>query len=376
MSEAAPDTLDPAIKKVVAGLGDNSSQVPEDFRISVTPPEDITPYLGRTYADLKTRYEALMASAAAMPDKIENDVDSGKAGDLVKEMRLLDGRLDDARKIEKEPFQKGGATVDSFFKNLLEPLEKAKKAILAVQTDYLNKKKDEERRRLEALALAKREEEKKLAAEAAAAEERKRVADEAKVLADAAAQEARDNKDELEQDRLDAEASLAKAKLKKANARRDRDEDGFNQASAEVEQCQANLVTAKEKLKGAREAQRVAAKESERLADIARKNTAAAATAGDAAAREGAGAAKIERKLETATDGDLVRTRGEAGSVNTLAKHWEARIEDMQLVHENIALIVGLLDPEVIQVAVNKRMRAGNRDVPGVTYEEVADARS
>ncbi len=376
MSEAheIPPTVDSAIKKAV--LGDNSSNVPEDFRITVTPPEDITPYLGRQYADITTRFAELSASAEAMPDTIENDIESGKAGDLVKEIRLWDKKADGARSIEKEPFQKGGATVDSFFKNMTEKLEKAKKRVLEVQTTYLNKKKDEERRRLEAEALKKREAEEKARVEAAQAEERKRVAEEARVAAEAAATEARENKDELEQGRLDAETALANAKLKKAIARRDRDEDAFSAASVEVTNAIASLADAKERLRGAREAQRVALADAEKKAKELRTATTAANNAGDTAEREGAGAAKIEKKLEKASDGDLSRTRGEHGSVNTLARHWEATIVDMQLVHENVALIIGLIDPDVIQVAVNKRMRAGNRDVPGVTYEEVSDARS
>lgn len=372
-------SLDSKVKEAArstVGVGDNSSQVPEDFRIQATPPEDIAPYLGRNYAELSTRYEELIASAAEIPDVIENDNDSGKAGDLVKEIRLLDGKLDSARKIEAEPFSKGKSAVDGFFKNFMDPLEKAKKKVVALNTDYLNRKKRAEELRLAQVAQEKRDLAEKLAREAAQAEERKLAAEEAQRTADAAAAEARDNKDELEQGRLDAEAALANAKLKKAKARRDRDEEAFNLASAEVDQCQEALVIAKNKLREARTEQR-------RLADIATKAAAETRTAttetksltGEAEAADKT-AGRIERAIEKSSDGDLVSHRSGLGTVNTLARRWTLDITDMQKVHENAQMYIGLIDPDAIRVAIGKRMATGNRDVPGVHYEQVSDARS
>lgn len=373
-------SLDPAVKAAAArgtvAAGDNSNQVPEDFRITVTPPEDIAPYLQRQYGEFSNRYDELMASAASIPEVIENDSDSGKAGDLVKEIRLLDGKLDSARKIEAEPFSKGKAAVDGFFKNFMDPLERAKKKVLAIQTEYLNKKKREEQQRLERAAEEKRKLAEQLAREAAQAEERKLAAEEAQRTADAAAAEARDNKDELEQGRLDAEAALANAKLKKAKARRDRDEEAFNAASMQVDLCQELLVVAKNRLREARAEQRRLADLATKAAAEARTTTAETKTLTGEAEAAGKTADRLDRTVQKATDGELAGHRSELGTVNTLARRWVLDIQDMQLVHQNAQMYIGLIDPDAIRVAIGKRMAAGNRDVPGVFYEQVSDARA
>ena len=342
------------------------------LRISASAPDEIKEYLDKTYAQFKTRFEELRASAAAMPDEVTNDALHGQAGDLIKEIRALAGNLDNARKLENEPFTKAKGTIDSWFKIMGDDLEKWKKTTAARAETYAQKKAEQRRLELEAEAKRQREEAARKAAEAARAEENKRIAEEAAIDAQRALQEARDNQDVYEQGRLDCEAQLAAAKLRKANARRDRDEATFNSASQEVDEWQSKLTAAKADLKNARAAQaqalRNAQEEEKKKRDAEKKH---AVSAGDAVAAEGK-AAKTEHRVSTTSDADLARSRGEAGSVATMARRWQATIVDLDKVRENIALILPYIDPDVLRVAVNKRMATGNRDVPGVNYEHVA----
>lgn len=369
-------TLDPAIERA-AGIGDNSSMVPEDFRISVTPPEDIAPYLKRSYSKVVDRYEELVRSANEAPPTITNDIDSGKVGDLIKEIRRWDAEADSGRKIEKEPFQKGGATVDAFFKAMMESMDKLKKRITGAQDEYLNKKKEEARRALEAEALRKRQEAERLAREAAQAEERKIAAEEAQRTADQAAAEARENQDEIEQIRLDAENVLAQAKLRKAAARRDRDEAGFAKASDEVLTAQAALLAAKERVRQARQEQRRLAEAAQAAADKAAREALATENKLDDAVRADARAGKLERKAETVTDAELARGRGEHGSVNTLAKRWVYDVTDRPALNAALTeYLADFLDIDEIKIAIGRRMATGRRDVPGVKYEQVSESRA
>lgn len=367
-----------------AKFGDNSGDQPEagadavaqPIRISFSPPEDIVLYLDATYkASVKDRFAELEKSYREMPAAITTEEESGKAGDLVKEIRSWLARADGARKVENEPIAKAKATVDAFFKNMIETMDGTTKTdgykqdITNRNEVFLKKKRDEAARLLAAAEEAKRVEAARLATLAAEAAERTRAAEEAASDAADAEREAKENRDELEQGRLDADAALKKAKLKKANARRDRNEEAFNAASAEVEQCTAALATAKTELSKARAAQREAAAEALRKEAATRAAVKETNTLTDSSARSTEEANKIKKKIDTSTDGDLSRGRSEHGAVNTLAKRWVCSIEDIKLVHENAQLYIGLIDPDVIRVAIGKRMAAGNRDVPGVLYE-------
>ena len=345
----------------------------------VTPPanpEVIIADLAHRHGDISTRYDELMASAATIPDVIDNDVDSGKLGDLVKEIRLWDKRADGARSIEKEPYLKGGQAVDAYFKNMIDEMKKKSKLALDVNGAYLIKKKQEETRRLEAEAKAKREESERLARESALVEERRVALEEANREAEAKAAEARDNKDELEQRKLNADAALATAKAKRAKARRDKDDTALAIADGEIAACETELTAAKTELREARAA--IAEADRQQRLAASQERTAARETTAlfDDAVRAGGQADKIDRRLSTASDGDLVRNRGQHGSVNTLARRWVATIKDRKLVEQNIAMLLPFIDIDTLAVAVNKRMMTQNRDVPGVHYEEVSEARA
>lgn len=353
-------------------IGGNNPPV----KIEVSEPEEVRAYLEANYPEVSTRYAELMASAAEIPERVNDDVNSGKLGDLIKEMRKWDTSAESGRKIEKEPFQKGGATVDSFFKQYTEAMDKEKKRVTAIQDDYLNRKKAEAKRLAEENAKLEREKAERVAREAAEAEERRIAADAARDEALEKEREAKENKDELEQGRLDAEALVASLKLKKANARRDRDEGAFNDANTALALAAQKLVVAKESLRAARKKLADEAAARERADREARTRAREQENKlGEAVVHE-ARADKMDRKIENATDADFARTRGDHGSVNTLARRWTSYIADVSLVRKNIAMLAEFITADDLQVLVNKRASAGNRDVPGVTYEQVSESRA
>jgi len=341
-------------------------------RITVSTPDEIKDYLDANYAQFRTRFSELMATAAKMPAEVTNDALHGQAGDFIKEIRALTGNLDNARKLENEPFTKGKGTIDSWFKLMGDALDEKKKIVSERAEVYANKKKEQRRLELEAEQKRQREEAARLAQEAAETAERKRVAEEAAQEASRALEEAKNNKDVMEQARLDCEADLATAKLRKANARRDRDDAAFNAASEEIETLQNKLKAAKADLTNARAAQAQALRNAEEEAKKKRAAEKAHSTAaGEHVAAEGR-AAKTEHRVANTSDADLARSRGEHGAVSTIAKRWQATIIDLDKVRENVAMLMPYIDPDVLRVAVNKRMATGNRDVPGVHYEQVA----
>jgi flagellar biosynthesis GTPase FlhF len=139
------------------GIGDNSA--PSDIEI-------LRERLVDNNAALLTRRDELLAALPRIPETIGDDETCGKVADMVKLFTACAKTAEGARIAAKEPFLQSERAVDGFFKQISEPLLKAKVAIEARLTAYQRVKAAEERRRREAEEQRQREEAARLAREA------------------------------------------------------------------------------------------------------------------------------------------------------------------------------------------------------------------
>lgn len=119
----------------------------------------ISEVLADTQKSLIERIEPLAERANAMPRKIEDDETLGKVGDLVVDALKLITDLDNARKVEKQPYLDGGREVDSFFKTASERVERISDVFQKIAGDYQREKAAEARRKAEDEARKLREDE-------------------------------------------------------------------------------------------------------------------------------------------------------------------------------------------------------------------------
>lgn len=128
---------------------------------------DLKSSLELQYEEVIQRAGELIAAFDRAPKEISDDETQGKMGDFVKQIGACVKTAEANRKNEKEPHLEAGRIVDSVFKSVMEPLNKAKKSIENRMGVYARDKAETERRRLAAEAEERRKESERLAAEAA-----------------------------------------------------------------------------------------------------------------------------------------------------------------------------------------------------------------
>lgn len=172
---AEPEAPLPGENPVSAGIGHNQpppeEQVKIDFREGMIEKH---PQFEQRIADLRA------GADRAVVDTAEK---AALAGDLVKQIRAMEGAVNDTHKTVKQPYLDAGRVADAEKNRLLADLTEAKNIITAKQTEFLRveeAKREAARRAEEARARAE--------AEAAAEAERQRAAAEGQ--GDVAAMEA------------------------------------------------------------------------------------------------------------------------------------------------------------------------------------------
>lgn len=175
--------MDDLSELIDRGIGDNA------------PPSDIEILRERLVdmnAALLARRDDLLAAIPRVPETIGDEETCGKVADMVKLFTACTKTAEAARVAAKEPFLESGRAVDGFFKQITDPLDRAKKTIEARITGYQRIKAAEERRRREAEEQRQREEAARLTREAAerAAQMRSQAELEAAVSAEELARQA------------------------------------------------------------------------------------------------------------------------------------------------------------------------------------------
>lgn len=232
------------------GVGGNRPPIPQ-----VAAASGIQIDLGSRYESLLDRCAELTASAAKVPERIEDDDICGKVQELVRAMRSLSASAEAARKEEKAPYSDGADAVDGFFhKRLLLPIGEKQKGwrdrLLARVGDYLRRKEDAERLRREEEARKQREESERQAALAQEAQRQREQAEQRRRDEEAAAERARQEKERQLAEARAAEERAARAKIEAAAAekrtaelKRQREEqdrlDAERRKQREAEQQQA-----------------------------------------------------------------------------------------------------------------------------------------
>lgn len=177
------------------------------------PIEILRGQLAETHAPLSDRKAELLAMGDRAPASIDDEDGANKIADAIKVCGAFAKNAETARVAAKEPYLAAGRAVDGWFAALTDPVEKLKKKLSALLTDYQKRVAAAERARREAEAAELRRQQQE-------AERQRREAEEAARLARQAARKAEDDKAAAEGDRLRAEqeARDARAAADKARA--------------------------------------------------------------------------------------------------------------------------------------------------------------
>lgn len=287
----------------------------EHPRTHNNPPDPITERIAtleQTHADLLTRNAELLGMEERLPTKCDDDDWEAKLTNAIKQCTVYTKNSEATRLSANEPYRALIAATDGFFKKRSDDVDKLKKKMSVLLSDYQNEKADAERRRLEAIA----------------AEER-RVAAEAKKKADEEARIAREAR-EAEEARAEA-ARKAAAKLA-----------GEKRAAAE---------------RAERERVEAAAARQKELDDAAAKSRDEAR-----GAKQEATTAKIDAGAKSA---DLSRSRTSSGAVASLRVTWHGEVVDEKLVPREYLTV----KQSAIDVAVKAATTPDNKNtlrIPGV----------
>lgn len=369
------------------GIGDNLRNAP------------LKEQLEARYPDIFTRLAELENAAALVPEKLRSDDESGKAQDLIKMMRVAMKQADGAREVEKEPYAQAVKEVNATFKMPIERVEKVMKQIMARVDAYLEEKAAAERLRREDEARRQREESERLAREAEDAERRRVEAERQRKIEEERAAEAERQRLKAVEEQRAAEARAAAAKAEEARlaqARLAREAAAARQK--EIDEAAAAERAAQRKIDEAAAAEAKTNRETEEAAAAEAKRQAAKAREEQQQAEEGARAAKRDAKeagrdekaamgaaLRTekradrmdqaagASDADMSRNRGELGTVASLARRWTCRVVDRRAIP--LERLRDFINPDAIDAAVYRFMMAGQRELPGVVFEEITEAR-
>ncbi|TXH51336.1 MAG: hypothetical protein E6Q97_18755 [Desulfurellales bacterium] len=391
-------------------------------------PEDIQADLADRHKNLIDREAELMASFAELPNKIEDEVTSGKAQELYKMMRVFQKTAEETGKIEAEPYKGAAKAVTGWFDKRVERIDTdsktkrgAKYVILDRVEAYVKARAEAERIKKEEEARKAQEERDRLLREAAEAEERKRQAEAKRLEEERKAREAQEAKERAEREAREAQERAEKAKeearlaelqrkereareareaaereaarkkqkeIDEAEAERRRQEDEKRAAEkAEADRIHAEHMAKLKKEREEAEAQRLEARRKAEEELQKRREAEAAAkehktTEAEAAKDEKLnmrGAERSERVAEKntalagASTGDLGRNRSDLSTIGTVARVWKCDVLDYDKVP--LEKLRPFLNRDAIDAAVWKYMQAGLRDLPGVRFYQEEDAR-
>lgn len=137
------------------GIGHNSPPLSELLREEIAP--------------LAKRKDDLLAACERVPETIRDEITSGRVADLIKLMIKCRQQAKKDHTARKEPFLENGRLVDSAYKAITDPLDRAKVLVENKLTLYQRQVAEDERRAREAEARRQAEEAKRQAMEAEAA---------------------------------------------------------------------------------------------------------------------------------------------------------------------------------------------------------------
>lgn len=136
---------------------------PRDHNIAQAPLKEL---LLEECASLAARCDELLRSVVRAPVTIRDEEGSGKVADLVRMITACRKAADTARVGRTEPFLAAQRLVMATYKQIIDPLDAAKRILEGRLTSYQRAKAEEERRRREAEARRAAEEAARLAREA------------------------------------------------------------------------------------------------------------------------------------------------------------------------------------------------------------------
>jgi chromosome segregation ATPase len=327
-------------EEAAALIGDNNPPLKEQLEIK--------------HEEIFARIDELMNDAKNAPAEVTDDKTCGDVQDMVRMMRKALKAADDARQAEKLPFDDAVKVVNATFKKPSEALETVMKDLKERAEKFLELKKEKERQRLAEIAAKEREERDRKAKEAAEAEQRRKDAEaaEAKAKAEAAAAEKR--RDDA---RKEAEAAEKRARDAKEAAEREEARQAAITAKAVADRATIAKVEADAAAREAKTEQREA-------------NRDAVILTGEAVRAE----KRAERVEEAAKDdAAMSRTRGDLGTVGSLAKRWTCRVVDYDALP--LKTLLPFIGRDAIDSALYRLMQTGVRELPGAIFEQVEEAR-
>lgn len=343
------------------------------------PPSDIEVFGDRMkelYTDTFNFAERLLAAEDRIPSEVNDDVDAGKLGDFIKQLKNCDKSLNAARESEKEVYLKGSRMVDGFFNQYREKLKKLVEKAAGPLAEYQKRKEDEERRKKEEEAERKRQEaeaklrEEKRLREEAEAKRREAEELERKAREEAAAREAEiRRKAEEEKARQQAEIDRLKAE-KEAQDKADKEKQAelkrqLDEANAKLKETAAQEKAQLKEVKQELEATEDLAQELNKQAKADQRE---ANKALDGALRADKQAEKLD-KLADKSAAELSRVRGMEGSVATVQTFWVGDVVDREKLDKSA--LWPHLKEEDIQIALNSWVKANpGKMMPGAFIRE------
>lgn len=311
----------------VATIEQRSSNHPpelvEDTPVGLLPWKELQAALPKDHADLIARKDELLAGAARFPEVIDETNDED-CSDAILQLNRAAKKVDSAREQVKAPYWEVCGGVQAWFKGIETPLTDMATKLGGRMTAYGLVKAAREKKRLADIAQKARDDAAAAAAEAAAIE--KRAAD------------------DLALKRRDAERAEEIARAV-AQTRIERTPEGpKREALIEIE--------AERRAEAAAALLEIGANippdpEAEKLRDAATQRAAEAERATARAASPIVG---------------LSRTRG-SGSVSSIRTEWKGAIIDIKLIPW--AVLGPFISPEHAQIAVNRYVAAGHRELAG-----------
>lgn len=359
----------------------NNAELDEATRLGPkgnSPPSDMEIFSEKMmgiYPDTFAFYQKLIESQDRIPEEVNDDVTSGKLGDMIKQITNCDKSLNAARTEEKELYLKGSRMVDGFFNQYRETLKKLKDKAGEIQAAYLKRKADEEARLREEKARESREKAERELAEAnrkakeaeelrkQEAEESARLAKEAKeredrILAEAAEEKrkAQSEIDRLNQEKADADKVTAETKRQLKEAQ-DNLKEVEKTELAELREVKADVREQEGAIARIGAAAKAAEKTSDRLLDKA--------------ARTEKQADKLDRHAD-ANAADMARTRGFEGSVSTVQTFWVGSLSSRQTV--DLEALRAYFREDDLNFAITQFVKTGGRNLRGADIREETKA--
>lgn len=348
------------------------------------------------YPELFMFAERLLASEGRIPDTINDDENSGKLGDFIKQLKTANKNLDAARSSEKEFYLEGGRKVDGFFKRYMEKLQSLKERAEKINGFYLKQKEDEKRRQAEEeAARLKAEAEEKIAEaqrrEKEAEEKRKEAEAERQRIQEEAERKQREIEAAAEAERKRQQAEIdaqkkaledAVRKVREAREQKERDDAALEQAKKEAAEAKQGHKDAESR---AKEIEREAREQKKELKTEVRAAESVVASLEksakldvresrkllDEAIRTDKQAERMDNIAE-ASAANLVRVRGEQ-SLSTARTEWVGTVVDRSALDK--AALWPHLKAEDLQHALNAWVRANpGQRMPGAYIREETKA--